>query len=125
MNQPTTSGSAAPPTMAPPGAPSGTSGLYYADVPNRAIAYIIDAIILAIIGIIVGILLSAILGPTQNVVNDPAEPFGFRVETNFVSALVSALVSVAISAAYFIYTWTKWRATPGQRVLGMQVGNAS
>ena len=33
-------------------------------------------------------------------------------------------VSTAISGAYFVWTWTSMRASPGQRVLGMQVGNA-
>ena len=34
------------------------------------------------------------------------------------------MVSVAISAGYFIYTWTAMRGTIGMRVLGMQIGNA-
>jgi uncharacterized RDD family membrane protein YckC len=33
--------------------------------------------------------------------------------------------NIAISASYFIYTWTTMRATVGMRVLGMQVGNSA
>ena len=67
MDQSGTTGSEAPQTpppaepapstgWAPPPPPvqAGPPGFVYADVPNRAIAYIIDAIILAIIGAIVG-----------------------------------------------------------------------
>jgi uncharacterized RDD family membrane protein YckC len=98
---------------------SGPAGYYYADVPNRIIALIIDAIILFIIQIIVGIVLGAILGPTVNA--DFSNPnFG---TVNWTSAIVSAIVNLAISAAYFAYFWTTSRATPGQRVLGMQVGS--
>lgn len=78
--------------------------MVYADVPNRAIAYIIDAILVAVvIGVIFGVLL--------------ASGFGFW--------LVYGIIGLVISAAYFIYTWTSMRATIGMRVLGMQIGNAA
>ncbi|MGZ4313898.1 MAG: RDD family protein [Solirubrobacteraceae bacterium] len=96
---------------APPQA--GPAGLVYADVPNRIIAYIIDIIILAVIGIIVNIVLGALgLGILNGLT---LNPFGF---------VIVAVVSVAISAGYFIYTWTAMRGTIGMRVLGMQIGNA-
>jgi uncharacterized RDD family membrane protein YckC len=101
----------------------GPAGYYYADVPNRIIAYIIDAIILFVLFIIVGIILSAIFGPTTRTVLDPTQPFGFRIETNFVSTLVSAIANLAVTGAYFVYTWMNMRGTPGMKVLGMQVGN--
>ena len=100
---------------------AGPAGYVYADVPNRAIAYIIDAIILAIIGILVAIVLGAIGLASVNLnVNDPN--FG---QYSIVAGLVAALINTAINGAYFIYTWTTMRASPGQKVLGMQVGNAS
>ena len=124
--------SAAPPPAAPPpsantwtamSAPvtAGPAGYVYADVPNRAIAYIIDAIILAIIGFIVAIVLGTIGLASVNLnVNSPT--FG---QYNFVAGLIFALIATAINGAYFVYTWTTMRASPGQKVLGMQVGNAS
>ena len=100
---------------------AGPAGYVYADVPNRAIAYIIDAIILAIIGILVAIVLGAIGLASVNLnVNDPN--FG---QYSIVAGLVAALINTAINGAYFIYTWTTMRASPGQKVLGMQVGNAA
>jgi uncharacterized RDD family membrane protein YckC len=82
------------------------AGLVYADVPNRIIAYIIDAILVAILNFIVAIVLAG-LGLTAGI-----------------GVLVAALIGLAISAGYFIYTWTSMRATVGMRVLGMQIGNA-
>jgi uncharacterized RDD family membrane protein YckC len=99
----------------------GPAGLFYADVPNRAIAYIIDAIILAIINIVVFIILAAIGLSTFNA-NVGSAGFG---QYNFVAGLVAAVIATAINGAYFIYTWTTMRASPGQKVLSMQVGNAA
>src|SRR5262245_40190958 len=41
---------------------AGPAGYYYADVPNRIIAYIIDIIVLFIIGLVVSAILLGILG---------------------------------------------------------------
>lgn len=100
---------------------AGPAGYVYADVPNRTIAYIIDAIILAIIGIVIAIVLGAIGLSTLNL-NVNSSNFG---QYNVVAGLIQALVATAINGAYFVYTWTTMRASPGQRVLGMQVGNAA
>jgi uncharacterized RDD family membrane protein YckC len=43
---------------------------------------------------------------------------------NIVGLLVSAIVGAAISAGYFVYTWTSMRGTVGMKALGMQIGNA-
>lgn len=113
----------APPSggwAAPPPVQAGPSGFAYADVPNRAIAYIIDAILLAIVNLIAFAILASIgLNPITINLNNPA-----LVEYNFVAGLIAALVGLAISGAYFLYTWTAMRGTVGMKVLGMQVGNA-
>jgi len=66
-----------PPTPPPSQAPSwtanitstapvvGPAGYYYADVPNRIIAYIIDVILLGIINLIVLALVVAIMGASD------------------------------------------------------------
>jgi uncharacterized RDD family membrane protein YckC len=107
-----------PPATPVPGAP----GLVYADVPNRVIAYIIDAVIVGIINLIVGIVLFAILGPTTDV---GISSTGITTNVNWLSTIVFAIVGTAISAAYFIYTWISMRGTVGQKALSMQVGNAA
>ena len=105
----------------------GPAGLFYADVPNRVIAIIIDYIILGIVGFIISLVLYGILGnPTKVVtVTDPNSFLGVRFETqtNYFSALVFAAVNIVINGGYFIYTWTAMRGTLGMKVLGMQVGN--
>lgn len=92
----------APPPMSVPGA----KGFVYADIPNRAIAFIID-------GILVGIVNVILLGIVAGI-------FGFGV----VFAVVALVLGLALGAAYFVYTWTSMRATIGMKVLGMQIGNA-
>jgi uncharacterized RDD family membrane protein YckC len=105
----------------------GPAGLFYADVPNRIIAYIIDAIIVGIVSIIISIVLFSVLGnpTTTTTVQDPNSFLGFRIEThtNFLPQLVYAVFGLALSAGYFIYTWTAMRGTIGMKALGMQVGN--
>ena len=112
---PPTSGWAAPPAPVQ----AGPEGFVYADVPNRAIAYIIDAIIVAILAGIVGIILGGIGLSTGSFA---AGTLNFQI--NYVGLIVSAVIDAAISAAYFIYTWTSMRGTVGMKALGMQIGNA-
>ncbi len=96
--------------QAPPVAPAapvvGAPGFVYADVPNRIIALIIDSVILGVINIVVFGVINGILG------------------LGIISFLASLVVGLAISAAYFTYTWTAMRGTIGMRALGMQIGNA-
>jgi uncharacterized RDD family membrane protein YckC len=80
----------------------------YADVPNRAIAYIIDSIVLFITLLVVGLVL-AVVG---------------IVAGSFVGATAMLVIGLIVSAVYFIYTWTRMRATFGMQALGMQIGNA-
>lgn len=108
---PPVSGWAAPPPTAVPGA----AGFVYADVPNRIIALVIDAIVLIIISVAVGLVLAAIGLSAGGY---------FASATLGVGFFVYAVVGFLINAAYFIYSWTSQRATLGMKALGMQVGNA-
>jgi uncharacterized RDD family membrane protein YckC len=113
---PPSTGWAAP----PPPVQAGPAGFFYADVPNRAIAYIIDAIIIGIVNLVAFAILAGIgLNPVTIDLNSPG-----LVSYNFVAGLIAALVGLAISGAYFLYTWTAMRGTIGMKALGMQVGNA-
>lgn len=103
------------PTQTAPSAP--TTGLVYADVPNRVIAYIIDSLLLALIIILVGIVLAAIGLATSTLTASVQS-------TNYVATLIFGLIGLAAGAAYFIYMWTTARATIGMKVLGLQIGNA-
>jgi len=123
----------APPTVPPPASPmaaqpawmqsltstapvAGPAGLFYADLPNRIIAYIIDIILLAIAGAVVG----AITGSFMPVYSfDLVNGFHY----NYFAAIINAVIGGAISAGYFIYMWTAMRGTVGMKVLGMQIGS--
>jgi uncharacterized RDD family membrane protein YckC len=102
----------------PPPVQTGPAGFVYADVPNRAIAYIIDAILVGIIAGIIGAVLGGVGLSTVTVSQN------LDIEINYVGLIVSAIVGAAISAAYFVYTWTNMRGTLGMKALGMQIGNA-
>ena len=93
------------------------STMVYGDVPNRIIAYIIDIIVLVILNIGVAIVLG-IVGLSVTSVS------AGEVTTNWLATIIVAIVSLAISAAYFIYSWTNQRATIGMKALGLQIGNA-
>jgi uncharacterized RDD family membrane protein YckC len=102
----------------------GPAGLYYGDVPNRAIAYIIDAIILGVLNLVVGAILAAI-GLKAFTVDVNATSISGLLSYNPIVGLLQAVIFAAISGASFIYTWTTMRGSPGQKILGMQVGNAA
>lgn len=120
--------SAAPPPAAGSGMPAwtanitsqapvaGPAGFYYADVPNRIIAYIIDFIIVFVALLIVAIVVAAIVPATTL-------GAGFTLAANPAFALIYGLLAAIVSAAYFIYTWVAMRGTPGMKVLGMQLGH--
>jgi len=97
---------------------AGPAGLYYADVPNRIIAIIIDAIIVGLVGFVIGIFL-----PPVSQFNPNATGFGDLVTINPVGALLRAAVNLIVSGGYFVYMWTQMRGTVGMMVLGLQLGN--
>ena len=103
----------------PPPVQAGPAGFVYADVPNRAIAYIIDSIIVAVIaGIITGLLGGFGLHAVTIV------PGTLDFTYDYFALIISAIAGLVIGLAYFVYTWTAMRGTVGMKVLGMQIGNA-
>ncbi len=114
--------SAPPPPAQPPAwtanltstAPvAGPAGYVYGDIPNRSIAYIIDAIIIGIIRLILSAITLAIFGNKVQNLTDPST----------LSVLVFAILWYGVVVAYFWYTWTRMRATVGMKLLGMQIGH--
>lgn len=124
---------AAPPAPAGPAAPPpgwqqsltsttsvpGPAGLFYADVPNRIVAFVIDIIVLAIIGAIVSLVLGGLLG---GVTSSPSLDSAGG-ELNPVPFLIVSVVQLGVSLLYFGYSWSVQRATPGMRLLGLQIGD--
>jgi RDD family protein len=108
----------APPPAAPevPGAP----GLSFADTASRIVAYVIDIAILGIIGFVIAALLGLGEATTRTSGSNTFSSY-FVSTTNPIVSLIFAV----IGAAYFILSWSGGRrATIGQRLLHLQVGNA-
>lgn len=96
---------------------AGPAGYYYADVPNRTIAYIIDYIIYFIGYFIIGFVTQAVLGTNIG-------GFGITVQVPTLSSILAQQVlATALAGGYFVYTWVYMRGTIGMRLLGMQIGN--
>ena len=81
-----------------------SSAIAPAAVTTRVIALIIDAIVLG--------LCSAVLG---FIVGD----------ATIVGGITRAIIYAVLGFLYFGYTWTAWRASPGQRILGLMTVNAA
>lgn len=95
---------------------SGPAGVALADLPDRIIAWIIDAIILAVIGVILSTITTSILGDNLIIIKTP----------NLISSLVAVVLLLVISGAYFIYMWTMMGgATVGQKVMKLTVRDAA
>jgi uncharacterized RDD family membrane protein YckC len=104
------------------GTMAGPAGVALADIPDRVIAYVIDAIILGIVGFIVSTITLSVLGD-----NLTGGVFGINIRVhNIVSSLATAVVMLAVSAAYFIYMWSRMGgATVGMKVMKLSVRDAS
>jgi uncharacterized RDD family membrane protein YckC len=108
----------APPPTTPeiPGAP----GLSFADTVSRLVAYIVDIFILGIVGFTI----AAALGLGETTVRTS----GSNTFTSFFVSTTNpwvSLIYLLLGAAYFILSWSGGRrATIGQRLFSLQVGNA-
>jgi uncharacterized RDD family membrane protein YckC len=79
-----------------------STALAPAAIGARVVAFIIDAIVLGLCQVVLG----AIVG-----------------DVSIVGGLTRAVIFAALGFAYFGYSWTAWRASPGQRMLGLVTVN--
>lgn len=113
-----------PAELGPAAAPAGARGQspetaeVYADVPNRLVALGIDAVLLSAIILVGAIAVSLTVGPVVRIE-------GSSVEVDRDIAVVDALLSTLLGALYFAGSWARFGATPGQRLLGIRVVEAS
>jgi uncharacterized RDD family membrane protein YckC len=96
----------------------GPAGLMLADVPNRIMALIIDIIVLSV----TGFLLAWLFGGLVSRPGALDSPGGQLDVTAF---LIVLLMQLIISLGYFGGFWVLLSATPGMRLLGLRVGDAS
>ncbi len=87
-------------------------GVAYADLTNRIIAAVIDGVILWVVwAVVAGVVLSGI-----------ALSGGFGML--LIVGVVLGVIWAVGTAAYFVYTWTTMRASPGQKILKLETVNA-
>lgn len=114
---PPASGWAVPAAARPEVAP----GIAYSDTLPRVVAWIFDVILLAIIG---G-LINAALGWSTTMTSGVDPSTGTVDFSRVTTAPQGTILTVVLAALYFIGSWTGGRrATLGQRILQIQVGNA-
>jgi uncharacterized RDD family membrane protein YckC len=94
----------------------GPSGFFYADVPNRILAMIIDIIVLSLIGFVLAALFGGLVTRAGSL-----ETAGGDLKVVPFSATV--LLELLLSLAYFGYLWVTLRATLGMKLLGLQIGD--
>lgn len=103
----------APPPSGPVKDAGPAPGVAYADLGIRIGAYIIDVIVMVILFVIVGGIIIGVVASISGAV-------GAILAAIFIFAF-----EAAFSAIYFIYGWTRLRASPGQKVLGLETVNAA
>jgi len=102
--------------LAVPGAP----GLVYAGAIPRAIAFVVDYILILVVATIASLPFAEPVTPVVT------EGGGYDFGAGFASSGISAVIIVLIEAAYFILLWASaGRATLGMRLLKLQVGTAA
>jgi uncharacterized RDD family membrane protein YckC len=111
--------SAPPPTTTAPGgfqtqavaAEAGPApGIAYADLTTRVIAFIIDSVIVWL-GQVVLLFIGGV--------------FAAAVGAGLLFSLVFGIIWAVLSVGYFVYGWTRMRASPGQKILNLETVNAT
>ncbi|OGN83418.1 MAG: hypothetical protein A2X23_04650 [Chloroflexi bacterium GWC2_73_18] len=82
------------------------AGFVYCDFTTRVIAYVIDAVILAVVFMVLNTLLVSVA-------------LGFML--GYGGLILLVVLEAAITAGYFAYTWSTMGASPGQKVLKLQL----
>ena len=86
----------------------------YADVPNRVVAFALDGLFISILIVVASAILWILKGPTIRF-----NAGGLSVDQS--SAIANAILSTALSAIYFVASWSVLGGSPGQRALAMRV----
>jgi uncharacterized RDD family membrane protein YckC len=90
-----------------------------APLGRRSAAYLVDSLVIGLAYLVLGILFDSIFGPLV-----AATPDGQALVVVAVNPLRVALeltATLVVDALYFAGCWSRWGATPGQRVLRIRV----
>lgn len=104
-----------------PARPEVAPGVAYSDTLPRVVAWFFDVILLAIIG---G-LINGVLGWSTTMTSGVDPTTGAVDFSRLATSPQATILTVVLAALYFIGSWTGGRrATLGQRIFQLQVGNA-
>jgi uncharacterized RDD family membrane protein YckC len=85
------------------------------------VAYLLDSIAVAVVAFAAAWLVAAVV-PALSVSTQPDG--SARLAVDPVRLGLQVVATTAVSGAYFVLSWAgRWKATPGQRLLGMVVAN--
>jgi uncharacterized RDD family membrane protein YckC len=97
---------------------------FFADVFSRAVACIIDIVILVVAILAAASVINAIFGPTIRFDRIVATAEGSAIVDHSLIAL-NGFVATLLSVGYFVISWMILSASPGQLLLALQVRNAA
>ena len=86
---------------------------------RRSAAYIVDSLIVGIAYLLVGVLFDALFGPLVETTPDGTALVVVAVEPLRVA--LELAVTLAIDGFYFAGSWSRWGASPAQRILRVRV----
>jgi uncharacterized RDD family membrane protein YckC len=84
----------------------------------RFVAYALDALLLAVAIYVVALVLRAAIGPTLRITESAGVP---RIQVDRLHSVINSVAATLMAGAYFVGSWLRSGATPGQRLLGMRV----
>jgi uncharacterized RDD family membrane protein YckC len=123
------------PARAADRAPSGLSlppGLAVAGIGSRVGAFVIDLLFFGLVSLVPGTIAVLSGGVTLNpaamdqiAVNPNAYPSVPFLFVNLGPLILCAVIWVALAIAYGAASWTRFRGTPGQLILSLQVADAA
>ena len=93
--------------------------LRYAHPLRRAVAYLVDGVVVAALIFVVITIVTLLLGPTVRL--DPDSSDGLVVDNG--RSIVNGVLGVLIGAAYFVGAWARSGRTLGNVLLDMQVAS--
>ena len=90
---------------------------------RRSIAFMVDTLVVSLLLLAVAAALTMAFGPAIRFTASPGQPLSASFHDRLV--LVGVVSSIILSATYFAVSWSRFRATPGQYMLGLRVSNRS
>jgi uncharacterized RDD family membrane protein YckC len=106
-------------SVVPPKLPLPTGSSVPATIPRRLAGLALDLVLLAVALLAVAAVFALVFGPA--VVIDPLAAPADRLALDDTRRTLEGVVLIGLGAAYFVLPWRRWRATPGQALVGLRV----